>query len=147
MARQAYTRLMSSSDSNSESVARAFAAAISARDVAALARLMSDDHRFIDSLGNTVKGRSKMEEGWRSYFTMVPDYTITVAEAFASGGVVVMVGTAQGTFTADGKLKLENKWQTPAAWRAIVTGDHVTEWRVYADNDPIRKLMKSNLGA
>src|SRR5262249_50557716 len=116
-----------------EAVARAFAAAISARDLAALARLMSDDHRFIDSLGNTVKGRGKMEDGWRSYFTMVPDYTITVSEAVASGPGGLMVGTAQGTFTADGKLKPENKWQTPAAWRATIAGDHVAEWRVYAD--------------
>ena len=138
---------MTSSASTPEAVARAFAAAISARDVPALARLMSDDHRFIDSLGNTIKGRSRMEDGWRSYFTMVPDYTITVSEAFASGPVVVMTGTAQGTFTADGTLKPQNKWQTPAAWRAIIAGDHVTEWRVYADNDPIRKLMSRNLGA
>ncbi len=138
---------MSSGESTPESVARAFAAAISARDVAALAKLMSDDHRFIDSLGNTVKGRSRMEDGWRSYFTMVPDYTITVAEAHATGAVVVMIGTAQGTFTADGKLRPENKWQTPAAWRATIAGDHVAEWRVYADNDPIRKLMARNLGS
>ena len=138
---------MSSSESTPESVARAFAAAISARDVAALARLMSEDHRFIDSLGNTIKGRGKMEDGWRSYFTMVPDYTITVTEAYASGATVVMVGTAQGTFTADGRLRPENKWQTPAAWRATIDGDRVAEWRVYADNDPIRKLMARNLGA
>jgi len=138
---------MSSSESTPESVARAFAAAISARDVAALARLMSEDHRFIDSLGNAIKGRSKMEDGWRSYFTMVPDYTITVTEAYASGATVVMVGTAQGTFTADGKLRPENKWQTPAAWRATIDGDRVAEWRVYADNDPIRKLMARNLGS
>jgi len=138
---------MSSSESTPESVARAFAAAISARDVAALARLMSEDHRFIDSLGNAIKGRSKMEDGWRSYFTMVPDYTITVTEAYASGATVVMVGTAQGTFTADGKLRPENKWQTPAAWRATIDGDRVAELRVYADNDPIRKLMARNLGS
>jgi ketosteroid isomerase-like protein len=31
-----------------------------------LAELMTEDHVFIDSLGNTVSGREKMRHGWRS---------------------------------------------------------------------------------
>ncbi len=52
-----------------------------------------------------------------------------------------MLGTAQGTYARDGKLLPENKWSTPAAWRAQIKGSLVAEWRVYADNEPIRKLM------
>jgi limonene-1,2-epoxide hydrolase len=29
----------------------------------------------------------------------------------------------------------------PAAWRAIVQNGKIAEWRVYADNQPLRKLM------
>jgi len=83
--------------SSSESAARAFASAVSRQDVGALAELMTENHRFIDSLGNVVEGREKMRSGWAAYFRMVPDYTIAIDETYSSGAVVVMVGSAQGT--------------------------------------------------
>ena len=102
---------------------------------------MTEDHVFIDSLGNRVTGRQQMQKGWEGYFGMVPDYAITIDESFAAGPVVVMLGAAQGTYTPGGALKAENKWQTPAAWRAVVRGSSIAEWRVYADNEPIRRIM------
>jgi limonene-1,2-epoxide hydrolase len=56
--------------------------------------------------------------------------------------VVVMLGKARGTYSTDGTLKAENRWETPAAWRAVVEGGLVAEWRVYADNEPMRELMR-----
>jgi len=53
-----------------------------------------------------------------------------------------MLGKARGTYSSDGELKAENRWETPAAWRAVVEGGLVAEWRVYADNEPMRKLMR-----
>jgi hypothetical protein len=73
---------------------------------------------------------------------MVPDYSIIVEEIFCDGPVVVMLGKARGTYSTDGELKAENRWETPAAWRAVVEGGLVAEWRVYADNEPMRKLMR-----
>jgi hypothetical protein len=73
---------------------------------------------------------------------MVPDYSIVVEETFWDGPVVVMLGKARGTYSTDGELKAENRWETPAAWRAVVEGGLVAEWRVYADNEPMRKLMR-----
>ena len=43
----------------------------------------------------------------------------------------------QGTYAA-------TKWQTPAAWKARIRGPLVAEWRVYADNEPIRAIMRQN---
>lgn len=102
---------------------------------------MTADHRFIDSLGNVVEGRDKMRAGWAGYFSMVPDYTISIEEIFSNGPVAVMLGSAQGTYTSDGELHEENRWQTPAAFRAVIEEGKVAEWRVYADNDPIRRHM------
>ena len=71
--------------------------------------------------------------------------------------VVVMLGKAKGTYCPDceslprspnardlghPKLEIENRWETPAAWRAVVEGGLVAEWRVYADNEPIREKMR-----
>jgi len=127
---------------SAEVVARAFAEAINRQDVEGLTGLMTPGHRFVDSLGGVTEGRETMRAGWVGYFRMVPDYSIVVEEAFCDGPVVVMLGKARGTYTADGTLREENRWETPAAWRAVVEGGLVAEWRVYADNEPMRERMR-----
>lgn len=124
-------------------VAEAFAAAINEHDAPALAALMSANHRFVDSLGKMVEGREAMEAGWIGYFRMVPDYSLDMQEAFSAGPVAVMLGTARGTWSSDGELKPENRWETPLAVRALVDAGKIAEWRVYADNEPIQKIMSS----
>jgi ketosteroid isomerase-like protein len=121
--------------------AHAFVEAINRHDIAALAGLMTSEHRFVDSLGNVVEGREKMRAGWGAYFRMVPDYTIAIEEAYGDGAIVVLFGSAHGTYTAGGELRDENRWQTSAAFRAVIEDGKVAEWRVYADNEPIRKVM------
>jgi ketosteroid isomerase-like protein len=128
-----------------QSVAQAFVRAINRQDVAALAALMAPEHRFVDSLGNVIAGREKMRAGWAGYFNMVPDYSIAEDEIFCDGSVVVLLGVAQGTYAPAGELKPENRWKTSVALRAQVENDLVAEWRVYADNEPIRELMRKNV--
>jgi ketosteroid isomerase-like protein len=142
---------MESIGHTAETVAQAFIRAINRQDVDRLVELMSPAHRFVDSLGNVVEGRDKMREGWAGYFRMVPDYSIAIEEYYPADSsslvegdadpVVIMLGLASGTYTRDGKLRPENRWQTPVAIRALVEDGLVAEWRVYADNEPIRKVM------
>ena len=124
-----------------ETVAHAFVRAINRQNVDALAELMIDEHRFIDSMGNAIEGREKMRAGWSKYFAMVPDYTVAIEETICDGPIVVMLGVAGGTYTHDGQLKPENRWSTPTAFRAFVQEDKVAEWRVYCDNEPVRQLL------
>jgi uncharacterized protein (TIGR02246 family) len=130
-----------------QTVARSFVRAINRQDADALAALMAEEHRFLDSLGAVVTGREAMRAGWRGYFSLVPDYTISIEETLSDGPVVMMVGVAQGTYAADGQLKAENRWSTPAAFRAFIENGKVAEWRVYADNEPIRRLMAKRSNA
>ena len=125
-------------------VATAFVRAIGRQDADALADLMTADHRFIDSLGNVVEGREKMRAGWTGYFRMVPDYALAIEETYTEGPVVLLLGVAQGTYATDGTLKPENRWQTPVAIRAFVQDGKLAEWRVYADNEPLRRLMSKS---
>jgi uncharacterized protein (TIGR02246 family) len=128
---------------STESTARAFVRAINRQDVEGLAELMAPDHRFVDSLGNVAEGPEQVQAGWASYFRMVPDYSIVVDETYSNGPVAVMLGLAQGTYAPSGLLKPENHWQTPLAIRAFVEEGLVAEWRVYADNEPMRQLMRA----
>ena len=118
-------------------VVRAFVNAINHQSVDELAELMTEDHLFTDSMGTAVRGRARMKAGWASYFRMVPDYTIAVEETFSDGSVVILFGVAQGTYAT-------GAWSTPAAWRAKVRDDRLAEWRVYADNEPLRQLMRAS---
>jgi len=130
---------------SAETVARAFVRAINRQDVDGLAALMTPEYRFIDSLGNVVEGREKMRAAWVAYFRMVPDYSIAVEESYGDGPVVVMLGMVQGTYTSDGELKAENRWETPAALRAVIENGLVAEWRVYADNKPLWLRMRNEI--
>ena len=122
-------------------VVLAFVARINAHDVGGLAALMSTDHRHVDALGAVVTGRDTMIQAWMAYFQMVPDYHIAVSRSFADGGEVVLLGSARGTYTRDGRLDPSNEWHTPAAWRARAVNDLVAEWQVYADNEFMRQRM------
>ncbi len=124
-----------------QTLAESFVRAINIRDVDAICSLMTPEHRFIDSLGNVVEGREKMRAAWAGYFGIVPDYSIAVDETHCAGSVVVMLGEARGTYAPGGKLAPENHWKTPAAFRARIEAGKVAEWRVYADNEPIRQCV------
>ncbi|WP_406366233.1 nuclear transport factor 2 family protein [Streptomyces sp. NBC_01546] len=47
---------------------------INGRDIEGLARLMSDDHTFIDSEGGVVSGKRECLDAWRGFFESFPDY-------------------------------------------------------------------------
>ena len=106
-----------------------------------LAKLMTEDHVFIDSLGNAVRGRENMRKGWRNYYAFCPDYWVSHEEIFSDGHRVAVFGAAGGTIAAGGNTPLENKWRTPAAWLSIVDKGLVREWRVYADNKPVYDIL------
>jgi ketosteroid isomerase-like protein len=127
---------------NTESldVVMEFIKRINAGNARALGELMTENHVFQDALGKRFMGREKMLEGWKQYFQLVSDYRIRADEFFQTDLTFAIFGSASG-ICANGGPGRENFWEVPAAWRAVVHGDLVAEWRVYADNLPLRKLM------
>ena len=123
-------------------VAHAFVKAINAGDPDAIAKLLSEDHVFVDSGGRMVRGRDAMREAWVGYLAMVPDYTLRVEQTLSSRSLVVLLGTAEGTISEGKKLDPDNHWETPGAWKAVIRRGKVAEWRVYADNTPIREIIQ-----
>jgi ketosteroid isomerase-like protein len=126
----------------SAEVVLAFVNAINHHDIDRLCRLMTDDHLFVDTGGTQYRSRETMRSGWLGYFSMVPDYTIEVQEMVTDDPVVIVVGTARGTYSPDGNLDPADRWSTPGAWRAVVDGGHLAVWQVFADNEPIRQIMR-----
>jgi ketosteroid isomerase-like protein len=121
-------------------VAMDFIKRINAGDVNALCELMTEGHIFQDALGKRFIGRETMRQGWAMYFKLVTDYQVHAVEFFQTQDRLAIFGTASGRYTGGAATK-ENFWEVPAAWRAVVQDGLIAEWRVYADNQPLRKLM------
>jgi ketosteroid isomerase-like protein len=121
-------------------IATSFMERINAADVPGLCDLMTEDHVFQDALGKRFVGRETMRQGWKQYFTMVGNYKVYVKEYFLRDEHLAMFGAASGSFPANGS-GADGFWEVPAAWHVVVRGGLVAEWRVYADNQPLRKLM------
>jgi ketosteroid isomerase-like protein len=129
---------------SAEDVAKEFAAAINRHNADAICRLMAKDHIFIDSGGDTYSNISQMRQGWIDYFKMFPDYKIEISEVFVSADMVVLLGKASGTYTSDGTLRPDNHWEVPAAWKAVVAGEKVKVWQVFADNAPVVEIVRKD---
>jgi ketosteroid isomerase-like protein len=99
-----------------------FNEAINARNVDALAKLMTDTHRFIDSAGSIVEGKAACLDAWRGFFDAFPDYRNVFEQVDDVGdGVVVVRGRSVCRIAAlDG----------PATWRAVVRNRLVDVWQV-----------------
>lgn len=121
-------------------VAMDFIKRINSGDVNALCELMTEGHVFQDALGKRMIGRETMRQGWTMYFKLVADYQVHAEEFFQTDGRLAIFGTASGRYTGGGAAN-NSFWEVPAAWLAVVKNGLVAEWRVYADNQPLRKLM------
>ena len=119
-----------------------FERAINARDPEQICALITDDAAFIDSLGASITGAGKWRAAWEGYFRMVPDYAISHSDIIPGGDTVAIFGSAQGTFSKAGALRSEDFWRMPAAWRAVVRQGRIAVWQVYADNEPLRAIMR-----
>jgi ketosteroid isomerase-like protein len=114
---------------------------INSGNVDSICAALTENHVFVDALGARIVSREAMRTGWRMYHEMIPDYKVSHEEIFANGDTVAIFGSARGTFALEGKLKKENFWEIPAAWKAEVRDGLIAHWQVFADNQPVRKLM------
>jgi len=118
-----------------------FVTQINNRDIDALCKLMTENHTFVDSLGNVFNGRETMRNGWAQYFALFPDYRISCEEFFKQGNMIAAVGIASATYAPTGEMLEKNRWVIPAAWKAVVENGQIREWQIYADNEPVRQIM------
>jgi ketosteroid isomerase-like protein len=70
---------------------------INLHDVDGICALMTQDHIFVDGLGNKFSGVENLRKGWASYLNWFPDYAISHEDVLGSGQIVLLTGSARGT--------------------------------------------------
>jgi ketosteroid isomerase-like protein len=120
-----------------------FITAINSHNINLISEMMSDDHKFTDSLGSVHQGKELMKRGWTDYLKMFPDYKIDIDEIYNDGDKIMFTGKASGTYLADKTVK-ENRWEINAAWRALVADNKIKEWQVFGDNKPVYEIIEKN---
>jgi ketosteroid isomerase-like protein len=116
----------------SSDVVEQFNSHINNRDADGLGSLMSDDHEFIDTVGNVERGRAHCLDLWRGFFAQFPDYRNTFLELTERDDLVLIVGYSTCSLDA---------LNGPAIWTARVGGNTVTQWRVYHDTSETRQAL------
>ncbi len=121
----------------------AFVEKINEHDIDGLGELMSEDHRFIDSMDNIVTGREEMIKAWKGFLSWFPDYRITVLNTLMSGDSVGFFGRAKGTFCKK-RPGARDRFDITASWRARIKDGKVIEWQAIADNEAVRAIIDLN---
>jgi ketosteroid isomerase-like protein len=73
-----------------QTIALRFNERINSRGLEGLAALMTDDHTFIDTAKNAVRGKSHLVEAWEGFFALSPD-CLTLFEAVESRPQLVAI--------------------------------------------------------
>lgn len=131
---------------DSLSIVKEYISRINNHDLNGMLEITSDDAVFIDSMGINTTGKRDMEKAWDMFLTFFPDYTILTKDVITKNGMVAVFGTAKGTVSTGGRILAENRFEIPASWTALVKDGKISKWRVYADNEPVRKLLEKYSG-
>ncbi|MBS1553262.1 MAG: hypothetical protein JST15_14455 [Bacteroidetes bacterium] len=81
-----------------------------------------------------------MKKAWKGFFDWFPDYHVTSVNTLLTDDTVGFFGTATGTF-GKGENEETDKFEVPAAWRAKVKDNLISEWQAIADNEEVRKIL------
>jgi len=122
-----------------------FIESINIADIDRLFDLMSNDHEFIDSRGNSMVGNDNMKKAWTGYFDLFPDYKVEITHTLQNDSIIVLLGYASGTYKTNIKnTDDKNHWKVPASWKAIVVDKKIKLWQVYADNSVVIEIINRN---
>ena len=110
----------------------AFNEHINNRDLDGLAKLMTDDHTFIDTADHVIRGKADCLKAWGGFFKLFPDYRNAFDRLVVEDDSVIVVGRSSCS-----DVRLDG----PALWVAKAKGDKLAEWRVFEDTPANRRTL------
>ncbi|NPD88411.1 MAG: nuclear transport factor 2 family protein [Asgard group archaeon] len=104
---------------------------INARSVDGCAKLMTEDHVFIDILGKVHNGKEHMLQCWEEFFDEYPDYQNVFTRVENQENFVILLGYSTCS---------HDPLDGPAVWTAKIRDNLIAEWRIYEDTPENRKM-------
>ena len=102
---------------------RQYCAACNAKDIAAIARMMAEDFRGIDSTGEAVEGRENALRAMRRFIRIAPDFHLEVTGISSHGDQVFMRGWATCS---------DERLASDVLRRAVADNHLIHEWQSYS---------------
>lgn len=118
-----------------EEIALEFNNCINEKNLDKLGKLMTSEHRFIDSLDSKTIGKENCLKLWKEFFRLFPDYKNTFNTVSSKEDTVILIGYST---CSDERL---NK---TAIWTAKIKDEMLEEWRIYDDTANNRKILAIN---
>lgn len=105
--------------------------------------LMSDDHTFIDALGNKTQGRDKAKNQWEIIFDVFPNYKIIINNVMENATVFLADGNVEATLKKIKNDQNNDHYKLPAAWKAEIENGKIKSWQIFSDTQVPSSLMNS----
>lgn len=134
----------SSSQKEISELVKEFIYYINEHDIDEMMTYLSDDHTMTDSSGVFIRGAKHLKIAWLDFFIHFPDYTIDIDSIVSEKDTVAIFGKAKGTYWKEGELEEKNKFEVPASWQAKIKDGKISEWKVFADIQIVRRIMEAN---
>jgi ketosteroid isomerase-like protein len=119
-------------DSETEKIVIQFNNYINSQNLKGLENLMTDNHTFIDSINNSIKGKENCIKAWSAFFKAFPDYQNHFTALHCKDNTVFIEGNS---------ICSDKRLDGPALWTAQIENDKISEWRVYEDSEESRTMI------
>lgn len=119
---------------------------INDHDVDGIISMMADDFRYVNSSGDTFRGRAFMRQEWRKYFVDYPDFQIHHQTVISGSEGVAVFGTSEGTYNAEDEDPEENHWLVPSAYFGKTRGGKIIHWQSFSDSSIALDIKKEHEG-
>lgn len=117
-----------------KSIALQFNECITNADLDGLSDLMTDDHIFIDTANNRIKGKgNNIVQAWQPFFYLYPGYRNIFENIIVRSSTVIMQGYS---ICSD---EILNHIHT--IWVAEIVENKVGLWHIYPDTNENRELF------
>ena len=117
-----------------KSIALQFNECITNADLNGLSDLMTEDHVFIDTANNRIKGKdNNIAQAWQPFFNRYPIYQNIFENIVVRGSTVIMQGYS---ICSDEILN-----NIHAIWIAEIIKNKVSSWHIYSDTKENRELF------
>ena len=112
---------------------RRYCSACNAKNLEAMAGMMAEDFRVIDSTGEAVDGRTNALEAMRRFMRLAPDFHIEMTSISSHRNQVFMRGRATCS---------DHRLAGDVLWRAVADDRQIHEWQSYSPESSGPHLMR-----